>query len=83
MTDTNVTNKRAEEYADGNEEFGKWLAELDKLVSDRVGLSLFDLEDMRLWDEWDSGSSPEDALRELVIPTVSENYGEECAALLA
>jgi len=78
MTD----NERAQEYANGNEEFAEWLDELDKLVSDRITVGLFDLEDMCLWDEWEAGSSPEDTMRELVAPTVDQNYGVEYGDLL-
>lgn len=75
-------NERAKEYARGNGEFEEWLTELDKLVSDRIILSVFDLEDMNLWDSFHAGESPEDCLREVVTESIRDNHGDEFTALL-
>jgi len=73
---------RATEYADGNVEFSEWLQAVDSIVSSRIGLSVFDLEDMMFRDEFDAGTCPEDFISETVVDTVRDNYGEEYASLL-
>lgn len=73
---------RATEYADGGVEFAVWLKEVDRLVEEKIGLSVFDLEDMMFSDSFDAGESAEDFIREVVVPSVQENYGDEYAALL-
>ncbi len=73
---------RAKEYAGGNEEFAAWLEEVDALVAGKVGLSVFDLEDMLFFDSFEAGDSPEDFLSDVVAPMIVENYGEEYAQLL-
>jgi hypothetical protein len=75
-------NERAKEYARGNSDFEAWLVELDKLVSDRIVLSLFDLEDVDLWSSFESGDTPEDCLQSVVIKSVRDNHGDDCAELL-
>ena len=74
-------NERAKGYARGNDTFEEWLCELDALVSDRIMLSVFDLEDMCLWESFWAGDSPKTCLREVVIPSVRDNHGDDYAQL--
>jgi hypothetical protein len=73
---------RSREYAGGDKGFQKWLDEVDRIVSSKIGLSLFDLEDMNLWDSYYSGDTPEQCVREVVMESIRDNYGDEYAALL-
>jgi hypothetical protein len=73
---------RATEYADGDRAFAEWLEDVDVLVRARVPLELFDLEDMALRESFDAGDTPADCLRDVVVESVRECYGDEYAELL-
>ncbi len=77
-----TTNKRASEYSDGDEKFATWLNVVDRLVQNRVEVSLFDLEDMLLRDSYDAGETPRQCIYETVYPNVLESYGVEMATYL-
>jgi len=74
---------RAMEYAEGDEDFGSWLKEVDAIVSAKIPVSVFDLEDMLFRDAFDAGDSPQEFVSDVVRETVGENYGEEYAELLS
>lgn len=48
------------------EAFIGWLDKVDAVVMRRVGLSLFDLPDFLPRDEWEAGTSPSRAAREVI-----------------
>tara|TARA_Y100000310_G_C20017939_1_gene506047 strand:+ start:254 stop:475 length:222 start_codon:yes stop_codon:yes gene_type:complete len=38
----------------------QWMADVDQVVTDRLGISVHDLADFCAWDAWNDGMSPED-----------------------
>lgn len=44
--------------------FEKWMEEVDGLISSRLGLSSADLRDRNWRDEYEDGSTPEQAVEE-------------------
>jgi len=75
-------SERSKDYAGGDTEFEQWLDEVDEIVEAAIGVGLFDLEDMLLWDCFNDGNSPEECVRTLVYEAVLGSYGEEGARLL-
>lgn len=73
---------RASEYAGRNKEFAAWLEEVDILVQRAILLSVFDLEDVEFYSSFAADEEPLDFVREVVAPSVADNYGDEYAALL-
>jgi hypothetical protein len=70
------------EYARGDLNFAAWLHEVDKIVSKKLGIGLFDLPDMMTRDAYDAESTPEEFVSETVAEVVTEDFGEEAASLL-
>ena len=57
---------RAAEYADGDAPFAAYLEKCDSICIGRIGLSIFDLEDIPWRDNFDDGVEPRDAVQELI-----------------
>lgn len=51
----------AKRYAGDDDEFGLWIALVDRYIFRACGFSLHDLEDMPYRDWYDSGLSPSEA----------------------
>lgn len=62
--------------------FVEWLEDVDAIVEDRLGLSVFDLSDMLFYDHWVAGDSPEAFVEEVVAESIREEYGPRYVALL-
>jgi hypothetical protein len=77
-----MTNPRAKEYANGDQNFTEWLNEIDKFIISRLAISLFDLSDMLLRDSYDAGTTPEEFITYEIIPEIQQEYGEDTANLL-
>jgi hypothetical protein len=75
-------SERAKEYSEGDDQFARWLSRVDVILEGRIGLSLFDLEDMMIRDAYDGEETPEDFVEGTVVDAVEENYGIEYADLL-
>ena len=54
------------DYCGGDLRFGVWLYLVDKRCRTVVGLGVFDVEDYRWRDKYDSGDSPKEALDEFL-----------------
>jgi hypothetical protein len=67
--------QRSRDYACGDAEFEAWLNKVDALVEARIGLSLFDLEDMMLRYDFDQGLTPKECFQTTVADMLRDNYG--------
>jgi len=38
----------------------QWIAEVDAIISQRIGISVHDLADFAIWDSWNDGVTPEE-----------------------
>jgi hypothetical protein len=56
-------------YAGGDMHFALWLSLVNKRCTTVTGLGVFDLEDWRWRDAYDSGASPKDALEDFMVET--------------
>jgi hypothetical protein len=59
-------SNRAYEYANGDDGFAAWLSEVDSIVLQTAGISVFDLPDMLFRDSYDAGEPPLCFVREVV-----------------
>jgi hypothetical protein len=73
---------RAEEYADGDLEFATWLEEVDEIVCDGLGMSVFDLRDMLFRDSYAAGETPQEFVDAVVATNVMEDFGADAADML-
>jgi hypothetical protein len=78
----NMNDDTALEYADGNEDFARWLREVDEIVQSRLSLSVFDLRDMLFRDAFDSDVDPHEFVATVVAETIVEDFGEDAYNLL-
>jgi len=38
----------------------QWIAEVDRIIGRRIGISVHDLADFAIWDSWNDGVTPEE-----------------------
>ena len=36
----------------------QWIAEVDRIIGRRIGISVHDLADFQIWDNWNDGVTP-------------------------
>jgi len=77
-----MASARAEEYADGNKEFAKWLDQVNVIITKQIEIGLFDLEDMLTRDAFDDEVEPIEFVRETVAPMLETEYGPDFSDLL-
>lgn len=62
-----------EEHPARYPEFERWLQRLNKIVWNRVGCSLDDLEDFNTLDGFEDGLTPAQFYREYIAPDIGED----------
>lgn len=55
-------------------DYKAWMKKVDALVSNRIGLSVYDLADMNYHDMFEDGYTPEEMVEE-VLEEVAYEYG--------
>lgn len=63
-----------EEEVFEKQSFPDWLADVDDVIEERIGLSRDDLPDWRYWDAWNKGVSPKEAA-DAVLASACEDLG--------
>jgi hypothetical protein len=53
-------------YANGDKPFKAWLRKVDKLVTNELGIGIYDLPDKCWRDMFDGGDSPSEAAQEAI-----------------
>lgn len=53
-------------YAIGHVEFALWLDAIDRAVNARLGVSIFDLEDINYRDEYEAGATDHEVVMEIM-----------------
>lgn len=56
--------------------FKQWMGAVDRIVGDRTGVSIFDLEDFGRRDLYDEGDTPEEAAEEAMRELVYMNESD-------
>ena len=65
----------AEKAFTEEQSFNEWMAKVDKIVERKLGVSVHELPDMNFRDPYEDGVSPEEFVREDLMPEMREEFG--------
>ena len=65
----------AEKALTEEQSFNEWMAKVDSIVERKMGVSVHELPDMNFRDSYEDGVSPEEFVREDLMPEIREEFG--------